>query len=89
MKKKSPNLDLAHAQALLSRPGHRLQEIKTARKSEFVIAPGGPVTEAVARKLLEHPRCCEVDPGLLPGISQTWSLCGPRKKKTTTSVNQG
>lgn len=75
----SPHIDLTHARELLFRPGHVLQEIKTDRGSEFLIAPGGPVTETVARRLLEHPLCREVDPGLWPGLSQSWSFRGPHE----------
>jgi hypothetical protein len=35
---------------------------------------GGPVTESVAKQILEHPLCREVDPGLFPGIAQSWTL---------------
>jgi hypothetical protein len=54
--------------------GHLLQEIKSNKKREFVITPGGPVTEATAKKILEHPLCREVDRGLFPGISQSWTF---------------
>jgi hypothetical protein len=41
---------------------------------EFLIPQVGPVTVAVAQRLLEHPLMHEVDPGLLPGLSQSWSM---------------
>jgi hypothetical protein len=53
--------------------GHLLQEVNSNKRREFVIVPGGPVSETVARKLLEHPCCRVVDAGLF-GIAQTWTL---------------
>jgi hypothetical protein len=70
--KKPKHIDFDHARALLARPGYSLQEIKTNRGSEFVITPGGPVTEITARRLLSDRHCRELDPGLLPGVSQSW-----------------
>jgi hypothetical protein len=68
-------IKFARARALLFRPGHLLQEIKSNKKREFVVIPGGgPVTESVAKQILEHPLCREVDPGLFPGIAQSWTL---------------
>jgi hypothetical protein len=56
-------INFARARQLLFRPGHLLQEIKSHKKREFVVTPGGPVTESVAKKILEHPLCREVDAG--------------------------
>jgi hypothetical protein len=67
------------ARALLFRPGYLLQEIKSNRKREFAVIPGGPVSEDVAKKILEHPLCRVVDPGLFPGIPQSWTLSDPNK----------
>jgi hypothetical protein len=69
-----PTISFYRARELLFRPGHLLQEIKNSKKREFVVTPGGPVTEAVARKILKHPLCREVDLGLFPGIPQSWTL---------------
>lgn len=70
-------INFARARALLFRPGHLLQEVKSNKKREFVVTPGGPVSEAVAKKIIEHPCCREVDPGLFPGIAQSWTLSDP------------
>ena len=74
MASKPPNLDFHRARELLFRPGYLLQEIKSNNKSVFVVTPGGPVTEATARRILEHPLCREVDLGLFAGIPQSWTL---------------
>ena len=64
---------IADARVLLRRRGHCLQETKSASGSEFAIMPAGAtVTKPVARQLLQQ--CREADPGLLPGISQSWWL---------------
>jgi hypothetical protein len=64
---------------LLQQPGHVL--IKTfvggKRGREFLIvgANGGTVSEVVAARLLARPDCHSVDPGLLPEVGQTFTLC--------------
>ena len=64
------------ATELLRQPGYLLVEMKTHTKHghQFYIVPGGPVDEEVAKQLLAHPLCHEVDSGLFPGIPQTYSL---------------
>jgi hypothetical protein len=69
-----PTINFHRARQLLFRPGHVLQEIKSNNKREFVVSPGGPVTAATAKRILEHPLCRDVDPGLFPGIPQSWTL---------------
>jgi hypothetical protein len=70
----APTINFYRARELLFRPGHVLQEIKSNNKREFVVTPGGSVTAATAKRILEHPCCREVDPGLFPGIPQSWTL---------------
>lgn len=72
--RRAAQIDFVRARQLLFRPGHLLQEVKSSKKREFVITPGGPVSEATAKRLLEHPCCREVDSGLLPGAAQSWTL---------------
>jgi hypothetical protein len=65
------------ATELLRQPDHLLVEMKsntTKRGHEFFIVPGGSITDETAKQLLEHPLCHEVDPGLFPGLSQSWTL---------------
>jgi hypothetical protein len=84
MKKRRPkHLDFPRARTLLFQPGHVLQEIKSSRGRDFVIVPGGPVTETVARRLLDHPLCQPVDRGLLPECPQTWSFARNNNKRET------
>ena len=62
---------------LLQRPGHALIKtfVGTKRGCEFLIVGenGGPVTEAVAARLLAHPDCHPIDPGLFPDAGQSFS----------------
>jgi hypothetical protein len=61
----------------LRRPGCVLVEMKTSESKfgrQFFVVPGGPVTDEVAKKILQHPLCHEVDTGLFPGIPQSYSL---------------
>ena len=69
------------ARELLLRPGHLLQEVKTNKKVEFFITPGGPVSEAVAKRLLALPYCRAVDAGLFSETPQSWTL-SPRGRRT-------
>jgi hypothetical protein len=74
---KIKSLTFDKATDLLRQPGYRLMQFKNNRKKnghDFYVVPGGFIEEAVARKLLQHPLCHEVDPGLFPGIPQSWSL---------------
>ena len=80
MSEKSLNrrtLDLDEATGLLRRPGCVLVEMKTNASKfgrQFFVVPGGPVTDEVAKKILVHPLCHEVDAGLFRGIPQSYSL---------------
>jgi hypothetical protein len=67
-----PALSYTTAVALLREPGHKLIVTHLKHGPEYSVTPGGPVTLATAKRLLE--RCREVDPGLLPGFSQAWRL---------------
>ena len=61
----------------LRRPGCVLVEMKTHDSKfgrQFFVVPGGPVTDEVAKKILAHPLCHEVDPGLFKNIPQSYSL---------------
>ena len=65
------------AARLLRRPGYVLVNtfVDTKRGREFLIVGenGGPVTEHVAARLMAHPDCRPVDPGLLPDAEQSFS----------------
>lgn len=67
-------IKLDRARELLFRTGYLLQKVKSNKKVDFFITPGGPVTEAVAKRILQHPCCREVDAGLFPEIAQSWTL---------------
>jgi hypothetical protein len=73
-------LNLDDAIDRLSRPNCILVDMKSPNTKfgrQFFIVPGGPITDEVAKKILAHPRCHEVDSGLFPGIPQSYSLwCG-------------
>ena len=75
---------LAYDQATktLRKAGSLLIALKTSLKGgdEYFIVPGGPVSRAVARRILQHPDCREADAGLLPGIPQSWSLYGDKTR---------
>jgi hypothetical protein len=66
------------AEMRLRQPGHVLMKmfVSTKRGREFYVVgrKGGPVTDLVAQRLLDHPKCHEVDPGLFPGNPQSWTL---------------
>ena len=72
------SISYATAARLLQRPGYVLVKtfVDTKRGREFLIVGenGGPVTEAVATRLMAHPDCHPVDPGLLPDAEQSFSL---------------
>jgi hypothetical protein len=74
------------AVGLLQQPTHVLVKTftNTKRGREFLIVGenGGPISEAVAVRLLAHPECHSVDPGLLPGAGQSFSLCCWEKTET-------
>ena len=67
-----PALSYATAVALLRKPGHKLIVTHLKHGPEYSVTPGGRITLTTAKRLLE--RCREVDPGLLPGLSQAWRL---------------
>jgi hypothetical protein len=70
------HLDQGAALDLLRKPGHLLCLMHTKTGQEFFVVPGGPVTETVARKILERPDVQPFDSGLLRGHPQSWKL-GP------------
>ena len=72
---------------LLQQPGYVLVKTFTSTKrvgAQFQIVGegGGPVTEAVGARLLAHPECHSVDPGLFPDAGQSFSLCCWEKTET-------
>ena len=76
-RRRSRTLNLDEATGLLRRPGCVLVEEKTNDSKfgrQFFVVPGGPVTDGVAKKILVHPLCHEVDAGLFRGIPQSYSL---------------
>jgi hypothetical protein len=68
------------ATEMLRQPGFVLMKMfapDTRRGKAFYIVGrkrGGPVTDTVAAQILAHPKCHAVDPGLFPGIDQSFSL---------------
>ena len=64
---------------LLQQPGYVLVKTfggaKRGREFQIVGEGGGAVTEAVGARLLARPDCHSVDPGLLPEVGQTFTLC--------------
>jgi hypothetical protein len=67
-------IDFDRATELLRDQKRVLIELKSNTGNEFFILGCGRVTKTTARKLLEHPDCREVDPGLLPGHAQSWEF---------------
>jgi hypothetical protein len=73
---RAPNLNERVALDLLRQPGHLLCLLHTRAGRDFFVMPGGPVSEAVAQKILERPDVQPFDSGLLEGHPQSWRL-GP------------
>jgi hypothetical protein len=59
---------------LMSKPGHKLTQTNGRRGPEYFVVPGGSVTDATARRILDHSLCHKDDPGLFPEAPQSWSL---------------
>lgn len=74
----SRSISYDRAAELLRQPDHKLMKgfTDTKRGKEFFITGkgGGPVTDRVAKQLLDRPDCREIDDGLFPGVPQTYSL---------------
>jgi hypothetical protein len=63
------------ALGLLRKPNAMLVQLHTNRGTGFYIFPnGGPVSDEVARALLEHADLQPHDSGLFPGHPQSWRL---------------
>jgi hypothetical protein len=61
------------------RDGQRcLTQLHTHYGMKWFLVPGGPVTEKIAKALLEHPHIQPNNDGLFPGISQTFRFKAPR-----------
>jgi hypothetical protein len=67
-------LDYRDALRLMSKPGHRLTQTNGRRGAEYFVVPGGPVTDATARRILDHSLCRKDDAGLFPEAPQSWVL---------------
>jgi hypothetical protein len=67
-----PALSYTAAIALLRKPGPNLTITHLKNGLEYSATPGGRVTSTTAKHLLELS--CEIDPGLLPGLSQAWRV---------------
>lgn len=69
-----------HATEMLRQPGFLLLKMfdnsTKSGKAFYIVGRkrGGPVTDTVAKQLLAHSKCRAVDPGLFPGIEQSFSL---------------
>ena len=73
-KPKVQMMSLTDAVEKLRQPDHLLVLLHGKSQPEWVIMPGGPVTEATAQKLLERPDVQPHDDGVLPGHPQSWRL---------------
>jgi hypothetical protein len=62
------------ALCLMFKPGHRLTQTNGRHGPEYFVVPGGSVTDATARRILDHSLCRKDDPGLFPEAPQSWSL---------------
>ena len=51
---------------LMSKPGHKLTQTNGRHGPEYFVVPGGPVTDATARRILDHSLCRKDDAGLFP-----------------------
>lgn len=67
-------LNYRDALRLMFKPVHRLTQTNGRRGPEYFVVPGGPVTDATARRILDHSLCRKDDPGLFPEAPQSWSL---------------
>ena len=67
---------LAHSAALrlMFRPGHKLARTNNTKRAEYEVIPGGPVSEAVAKRIISHTLCREDDRGPFAETSQSWSF---------------
>jgi|RhiMetdeSRZDD1v2_1073273.scaffolds.fasta_scaffold84704_3 hypothetical protein len=66
-------LRLREAESLM-RVGHPLMQMHTPTGKSWFIVPGGEVSNADAKTLLERPDVQPNQDGLFPGISQTWKV---------------
>jgi hypothetical protein len=75
MAKGLPNLKLNKALDLM-RAGSCLMQVNNSRYGtvDFYIAPGGPVTEHVAKTIKARHDVCGAKDSLFPGHDQTWRL---------------
>jgi hypothetical protein len=67
-------LNYGDALRLMFKPGHKLIQTNGRRGAEYFVVPGGSVTDATARRILDHSLCRKDDPGLFPEAPQSWSL---------------
>ena len=60
----------------LMRAGSVLVKVNgdTRRPAEWYLAPGGAVTEATAKHLVDHPQITGQKDTLFPGMDQTWRM---------------
>jgi hypothetical protein len=69
---------LHHAAALQRMfKGAQLIRTNSNKRVEFEVSPGGLVSEAVARQIIDHACCHFCDGGLLAGTPQTWEFHRP------------
>ena len=69
-----PRLAYSAALRLMFKPGHKLARTNVGSRAEYFVVPGGPVSEAVAKRILGHTLCREDDRGLFSDTSQSWSF---------------
>ena len=78
-KPKVYTMSLDGALAALRQPDHLLVVLHGKARPEWFVMPGGPVSEQIARRILERPDVQPHDTGLLPGHPQSWRL-GARRR---------
>jgi hypothetical protein len=71
--KPANSLKLEHALQRM-RTGACLVHMHTRLGPSYFIVPGGPVSDAVAAKIKEHPAVVGGKDGLFPAHDQTWRM---------------
>jgi hypothetical protein len=56
------------------KPGRKLARTNSGSRIDYFVVPGGPVSEATAKQIINHTLCREDDRGLLAETPQSWSF---------------
>ena len=70
----SGRLTYERAIEAMRRPSTRLVRMHGGSAGGFYVVPSGPVENAVAAKIMEHPFVRGSADGLFPGHDQTWRM---------------